>query len=147
MQLTASAGVSINKFVAKIASDINKPDGLTFIGPSSIENFMEKLPVEKFHGVGKVTAEKMKKMGLHLGADLKKLTREEMVQHFGKPGNFYYHIIRGVDNREVQPHRETKINGGPRILLAYDLTTVEEMEAEIDKNCKKQYMIGCCGII
>src|SRR3978361_1670095 len=71
LQLTASAGVSINKFVAKIASDMNKPDGLKFIGPSGIENFMEVLPVEKFFGVGKVTAEKMKKMGLHTGADLK----------------------------------------------------------------------------
>src|ERR1700749_2818179 len=71
LQLTASAGVSVNKFIAKIASDMNKPDGLTFIGPSSIESFMEKLPVEKFHGVGKVTAQKMKKMGLHTGADLK----------------------------------------------------------------------------
>src|SRR6478736_10485931 len=84
LQLTASAGVSINKFVAKIASDINKPDGLTFIGPSAVEAFMEKLPVEKFHGVGKVTAEKMKSMGLHTGADLKKLTRNEMTKQFGK---------------------------------------------------------------
>src|SRR6195952_1639088 len=78
LQLTASAGVSINKFVAKIASDINKPDGLKFIGPSAIEGFMEKLPVEKFFGVGKVTAQKMKQMGLHTGADLKKLTEDEL---------------------------------------------------------------------
>src|ERR1700755_1960715 len=95
LQLTASAGVSINKFVAKIASDINKPDGLTFIGPSTIESFMEKLPVEKFHGVGKVTAAKMKSLGLHLGADLKNLSEEEMTKHFGKPGKFYYQIVRG----------------------------------------------------
>src|SRR6201996_1349058 len=95
LQLTASAGVSINKFVAKIASDINKPDGLTFIGPSSIEVFMEKLPVEKFYGVGKVTAEKMMKMGLFTGADLKKLSEGEMLKHFGKPGGFYYTIARG----------------------------------------------------
>src|ERR1700755_2597150 len=88
LQLTASAGVSINKFVAKIASDMNKPDGLKFIGPSNIESFMEKLPVEKFFGVGKVTAEKMKKLGLFTGADLKKLSEEEMVKHFGKAGRF-----------------------------------------------------------
>ncbi len=75
LQLTASAGVSINKFVAKVASDMNKPDGLTFIGPSKIESFMEQLPVEKFHGVGKVTAEKMKIRGLHTGADLKNADR------------------------------------------------------------------------
>ncbi len=132
LQLTASAGVSINKFVAKIASDINKPDGLTFIGPSSIESFMEKLPVEKFYGVGKVTAKKMKNLGLHLGADLKKLTHDEIVRHFGKPGRFYYQIVRGIDDREVQPHRETK-SSGAEDTFAYDLTTIEEMETELDK--------------
>src|ERR1700744_2338719 len=89
LQLTASAGVSVNKFVAKIAPDINKPDGLAFIGPSAIESFMEQLAVEKFHGVGKVTAEKMKKMGLFTGADLKRLPEDEMVKNFGKAGRFY----------------------------------------------------------
>jgi DNA polymerase-4 len=108
LNLTASAGVSINKFVAKIASDMNKPDGLTFIGPSRIEAFMEKLAVEKFHGVGRVTAAKMRAMGLHTGGDLKKLSEEQMVQLFGKPGRFYYQIVRGVDDRPVQAHRETK---------------------------------------
>ena len=132
LQLTASAGVSINKFVAKIASDINKPDGLTFIGPSAIEAFMERLAVEKFFGVGKVTADKMKKMGLHTGADLKRLTEDEMVKHFGKPGRFYYQIIRGVDEREVQPNRETK-SIGAEDTFAFDLTTAEEMFAELDK--------------
>ncbi|WP_114939805.1 DNA polymerase IV [Mucilaginibacter endophyticus] len=132
LQLTASAGVSINKFVAKIASDINKPDGLKFIGPSSIENFMEQLPVEKFFGVGKVTAQKMKQMGLHTGADLKRLEESELTRHFGKVGKFYYQIVRGIDNREVQPHRETK-SLGAEDTFAYDLTTLEEMEAELDK--------------
>ncbi len=132
LQLTASAGVSINKFVAKIASDMNKPDGLTFIGPSSIESFMEKLPVEKFFGVGKVTADKMKGMGLFTGADLKKLTEEEMIKHFGKAGRFYYQIVRGVDNREVQPNRETK-SIGAEDTFAYDLTEISEMNAELDK--------------
>ena len=135
LQLTASAGVSINKFVAKIASDINKPDGLTFIGPSSIEAFMEKLAVEKFHGVGKVTAEKMKKIGLHTGADLKQLAEDELVKHFGKAGRFYYRIVRGDDQREVQPHRETK-SLAAEDTFAYDLTTIEEMEAELDKIAK-----------
>ncbi|MDN3580585.1 DNA polymerase IV [Mucilaginibacter flavus] len=132
LNLTASAGVSINKFVAKIASDINKPDGLKFIGPSSIESFMEGLAVEKFFGVGKVTAQKMKQMGLHTGADLKRLTEPEMVKNFGKPGRFYYQIVRGIDNREVQPHRETK-SLGAEDTFAYDLTTLPEMEAELDK--------------
>lgn len=132
LHLTASAGVSINKFVAKIASDLNKPDGLTFIGPSGIEAFMEQLPVEKFFGVGRVTADKMKRMGLHTGADLKKLTEADLRQHFGKVGGFYYKIVRGIDNREVQPHRETK-SMGAEDTFAYDLTTVEEMNAELEK--------------
>ena len=88
LQLTASAGVSVNKFAAKVASDMNKPDGLTFIGPSRLTAFMESLPVEKFFGVGKVTAEKMKARGLHTGADLKKLTEAELVKYFGKIGRF-----------------------------------------------------------
>jgi len=132
LQLTASAGVSINKFVAKTASDIKKPDGLTFIGPSAIEAFMEKLPVEKFFGVGKVTAQKMKNMGLHTGDDLKKLTEEEITKHFGKAGKFYYQIVRGIDNREVQPNRETK-SLAAEDTFPYDLTTLEEMEEELDK--------------
>lgn len=132
LQLTASAGVSINKFVAKIASDMNKPDGLTFIGPSTIGAFMEKLPIEKFFGVGRVTAGKMKKMGLFTGADLKRLTEDELVNNFGKAGGFYYRIARGIDEREVQPHRETK-SIGAEDTFAYDLTEVEEMHAELDK--------------
>ncbi|PRY52818.1 DNA polymerase-4 [Arcticibacter pallidicorallinus] len=132
LQLTASAGVSINKFVAKIASDINKPDGLKFIGPSSIEVFMEKLPVEKFHGVGKVTAAKMKSIGLHTGADLKKLSEQELIRHFGKTGSFYYQIVRGKDERAVQPHRETK-SLAAEDTFAQDLKTLDEMDAELYK--------------
>jgi DNA polymerase-4 len=126
LQLTASAGVSVNKFVAKIASDMNKPDGLTFIGPSRVESFMESLPVEKFFGVGKVTAEKMKKMGLHTGVDLKRLSVGELVRHFGKPGKFYYQIVRGIDERPVQPHRETK-SVGAEDTFPYDLKELNEM--------------------
>jgi DNA polymerase-4 len=132
LNLTASAGVSINKFVAKIASDMNKPDGLTFVGPSSIGSFIEKLPIEKFYGVGKVTAERMKKQGIFTGADLKLLDEDEMVSRYGKAGAFYYRIVRGVDNREVQPHRETK-SMGAEDTFAYDLTTVSEMNAELEK--------------
>ena len=132
LQLTASAGVSINKFVAKIASDMRKPDGMTFIGPSKIERFMESLPVEKFFGVGKVTAGKMKHMGLHTGADLKKLTEAEMIRNFGKAGKFYYKIVRGIDDREVRPDRETK-SVGAEDTFPYDLKTFEEMCDELDK--------------
>jgi DNA polymerase IV len=132
LQLTASAGISTNKFVAKIASDINKPDGLTFIGPSKIETFVINLPVEKFFGVGKVTAEKMKSMQLFNGGDLRKLTEDELVRHFGKVGRFYYKIVRGIDDREVQPHRETKSLGAEDTFL-YDLVTQEEMHKELDR--------------
>ncbi|MGN6568877.1 MAG: DNA polymerase IV [Flavipsychrobacter sp.] len=132
LNLTASAGVSINKFVAKIASDLNKPDGLAFIGPSSIEEFMENLPVEKFFGVGRVTADRMKQMGLHTGADLKKLSEGELVMYFGKVGRFYYRIVRGIDDRPVNPNRETK-SVGAEDTFPYDLTTVAEMNAELDR--------------
>ena len=130
--LTASAGVSVNKFLAKIASDLQKPDGLSFIGPSRVEPFMASLAVEKFFGVGKVTAAKMKAMGLHTGADLKKLTEGELVNHFGKTGRFYYQIVRGIDNRPVQPNRESK-SVGAEDTFPEDLTTREAMEAELDK--------------
>ncbi|PZR38033.1 MAG: DNA polymerase IV [Azospira oryzae] len=132
LQLTASAGVSVNKFVAKIASDMKKPNGLTFIGPSRITSFMEKLPVEKFFGVGKVTAEKMKKLGLHTGADMKKLTEAQLIKHFGKTGRFFYKIVRGIDDREVRPDRETK-SVGAEDTFPFDLTTLEEMNAELEK--------------
>ncbi len=135
LQLTASAGVSINKFVAKVASDLNKPDGLTFIAPAQVEEFMEKLPVEKFFGVGKVTADKMKGMGLYTGADLKKLTEEDLVTRFGKVGHFYYNIVRGVDDREVVSERESK-SVGAEDTFPYDLTSIDEMHAELDKIAK-----------
>ena len=132
LQLTASAGVSVNKFVAKIASDINKPNGLKFIGPSAIENFMEQLPVEKFYGVGKVTAAKMMSMGLFTGADLKQLSEAELLRHFGKTGRFYYHIVRGIDQRPVQAQRIAK-SMAAEDTFAYDLTTLEEMNVQLEK--------------
>lgn len=132
LNLTASAGVSINKFIAKVASDINKPDGLTFIGPSKVERFIEQLPVEKFHGVGKVTAEKMKIRGLHTGADLKKLTEAELVHLFGKSGRFFYKIVRGEDHRKVEPNQETK-SIGAEDTFSYDLSELFEMNAELEK--------------
>lgn len=138
LNLTASAGVSVNKFVAKIASDMKKPDGLTFIGPSKIEGFMETLPVEKFFGVGKVTAEKMKKMGLHTGADLKELTEKELIKYFGKAGRFYYYIVRGIDNRRVEPDRETK-SVGAEDTFAFDLTTQDEMFSELERIAETVY--------
>lgn len=130
--LTASAGVSINKFLAKIASALKKPDGLTFIGPSSVESFMERLPVDNFFGVGKVTASKMKEMDLYTGADVKKLSEEELVKRFGKAGHFFYHIVRGIDNRQVEPNRETK-SVGAEDTFPYDLTRPDEINTELDR--------------
>lgn len=132
LQLTASAGVSVSKFVAKTASDMNKPDGLTFIKPEDVELFMEQLPVGKFFGVGNVTAAKMKSMGLHTGADLKRLDEETLVKHFGKAGRFYYRIVRGIDNRAVEPHRETKSMAAEDTFQT-DLTVPEDMYAELNK--------------
>lgn len=138
LNLTASAGVSINKFVAKVASDINKPDGLTFIGPSKIESFIEKLPVEKFYGVGKVTADKMKRQGLHTGKDLKQLTEERLVQLFGKSGKFYYNIVRGIDDREVKPDREAK-SVSSEDTFSYDLDKGQELDDQLESITKNSY--------
>lgn len=108
LNLTASAGVSVNKFVAKIASDIKKPNGLTFIGPSRVLSFIASLPVEKFFGVGKVTATKMKSLGINTGADLKEWALKDLTKQFGKSGKYYYESVRGIDDRVVQPNRKIK---------------------------------------
>ena len=131
LNLTASAGVSINKFIAKVASGMQKPDGLTFISPAQVDGFMEQLPVEKFFGVGKVTADKMNKMNLHTGADLKQLSEEELMRYFGKAGKFYYKIVRGIDGRAVEPYRETK-SLGAEDTFPHDLLTTEEMNNALD---------------
>jgi DNA polymerase-4 len=109
--LTASAGISYNKFLAKIASDYNKPDGLLVIHPNKAEAFVESLEVERFYGVGKVTAKKMHQLGIHSGNDLKKMSETFLVQHFGKAGHIYYENARAIDNREVNPNRIRKSIG------------------------------------
>ncbi len=109
--LTASAGISINKFLAKIASDINKPDGMKVIKPDEVEEFINQLPVKKFFGVGKVTAAKMNRLGIYTGADLKQKTMPELIEYFGKTGIYYYYIVRGIDNRPVEPSRIRKSIG------------------------------------
>ncbi|MEO5326943.1 MAG: DNA polymerase IV [Magnetococcus sp. THC-1_WYH] len=104
--LTASAGVSINKFLAKVASDMNKPDGFTLIAPQQASSFIATLPIEKFYGVGKVTATKMHAMGIKTGADLLRRPLVELETAFGKAGRFYYQIVRNQDDRPVDPSRE-----------------------------------------
>jgi DNA polymerase-4 len=106
--LTASAGISINKFVAKIASDYNKPNGQKTVNPDEVISFLEELPIRKFYGVGKVTTEKMYQLGIFTGLELKSKSVEFLEKHFGKSGNFYYNVVRGIHNSEVKSDRITK---------------------------------------
>ena len=106
--LTASAGISINKFVAKIASDYNKPNGQKTVNPSEVEHFLEELAIRKFYGVGKVTTEKMYQLGIFTGLDLKNKSLEFLEKHFGKSGAFYFNVVRGIHNSEVKPDRIAK---------------------------------------
>ena len=106
--LTASAGISVNKFVAKVASDINKPNGQKTINPEEVEAFLENLDIKKFYGIGKVTTEKMYQQGIFTGKDLKLKPLEYLQLHFGKSGTHYYYIVRGIHNSEVKPNRITK---------------------------------------
>lgn len=112
--LTASAGVSINKFIAKIASDMNKPNGITVILPEEIELFVERLEIRRFFGVGKATERKMHNLAIFNGADLKKMSLNALQRHFGKSGEYYYSISRGIDERPVNPDRERKSLGTER---------------------------------
>ena len=131
LNLTASTGVSYNKFLAKIASDYRKPDGYFLIHPVHAIEFIEKLSIEKFHGVGKVTAMKMKNRGILSGADLKKYELQELVRWFGKVGAYYYKIARGIDERAVEPDRERKSISTENTFNT-DLITRQEMEAQLD---------------
>jgi DNA polymerase-4 len=109
--LTASAGISFNKFLAKTASDLDKPDGLSVILPEQAIPFMEQLPIEKFHGIGKVTAKKMNLQMIFKGSDLMKLERSELVRRYGKAGRHYHDIVTANDNREVKTDRLRKSIG------------------------------------
>ncbi|MEX0882689.1 MAG: DNA polymerase IV, partial [Cyclobacteriaceae bacterium] len=109
--LNASAGISYNKFLAKVASDLNKPNGQAVIPPEKANVFLEKLPIEKFYGVGKVMAQKMKNLGIHNGWDLKQYSLSFLVKRFGKSGLHYYDIVRGVHQSEVKPNRIRKSLG------------------------------------
>ena len=112
--LTASAGISINKFIAKVASDINKPNGQKTINPEEVISFLEELPIQKFYGIGKVTASKMYNLGIFNGRDLKEKPLEQMSLLFGKAGTHYYDIVRGIHKSEVKPNRIRKSLGAER---------------------------------
>lgn len=128
--LTASAGVSVNKFLAKIASDYKKPDGLFVIKPNEAEAFVEQLAVEKFFGIGKVTAEKMHQIGIHTGRDLRAFSLLELTRLFGKSGSFYYNIARAIDDRPVDPERVRK-SFGTEYTFDHDLYTIPDILAQL----------------
>ena len=128
LQLTASAGVSFNKFLAKVASDFNKPDGLTTIPPEKAIDFLSLLPIRKFFGVGKVTEKKMLSLGIKTGRDLRQLTEENLLFHFGKIGSFLFNIVRGIDDRPVEPERVRK-SIGSETTLAQDTSDTAEISA------------------
>lgn len=135
-QLIASAGVSYNKFLAKIASDINKPDGLYLITPEQGETFVEQLPVEKFHGIGKATSIKMHSLGIKTGKDLKELPLEMLQHYFGKAGLHYYSISRGIDNRPVNNYRIRK-SVGVEITFQQDIKARQEVIAQLQDLMEK----------
>lgn len=122
--LTASAGISINKFIAKVASDYNKPNGQKTVNPEEVIEFLEQLDIRKFYGVGKVTAEKMYQLGIFTGKDLKSKTIDYLDEYFGKSGRYYYYVVRGIHNSEVKPNRIRKS-------LAAEHTFNENLSSEI----------------
>ncbi|HEX3663910.1 MAG TPA: DNA polymerase IV [Rhizomicrobium sp.] len=128
--LTASAGVSYNKFLAKLASDYRKPNGQYVIAPAAGPSFIEMLAISKFHGVGPVTAAKMNRLGIRTGADLRQMSREFLARHFGKSGDWYYAIARGEDDRVVSPDRPRK-SSGSETTFSTDLTDSPVIEAEV----------------
>lgn len=129
--LTASAGVSYNKFLAKLASDYRKPDGLFVIKPHQGLAFVEKLTVGQFHGIGRVTAAKMNQLGIYTGLDLRQQTEPFLTQHFGKVGHHYFNIARAIDLRPVTPDRERK-SVGSETTFDRDLTEHADLVAELE---------------
>ena len=146
--LTASAGISVNKFVAKIASDINKPNGQKTVNPDEILSFLEELPIRKFYGVGKVTTEKMYQLGIFTGADLKTKSEEFLEKHFGKSGAFYYKVVRGIHNSEVKSSRVTKSVAAEHtfdVNLSSEIFMLEQLEriaTSLEKRLKKHNISG-----
>jgi len=130
--LTASAGVSFNKFLAKIASDYKKPNGLFVVKPEDAEQFVETLSIEQFYGVGKVTAERMHQLGIRTGADLKQWSEQGLVSNFGKAGHMYYLNARAIDDRPVQEQRIRK-SVSSETTFERDIDTLDDLLPELDK--------------
>lgn len=146
--LNASAGISINKFIAKIASDFNKPNGQKTVNPEEVEEFLEVLDIRKFHGVGKVTAEKMYMLGIFTGKDLKTKSLDYLTEKFGKSGAHYYNVVRGIHLSEVKPNRIRKSLGAERTFnenISSEIFMLERLEniaEEIERRLKKSKVAG-----
>ncbi|MGY5846069.1 DNA polymerase IV [Salegentibacter sp. HM20] len=146
--LNASAGISINKFIAKIASDYNKPNGQKTVNPEEVEEFLEALDIRKFHGVGKVTAEKMYMLGIFTGKDLKQKSLEYLSGKFGKSGAHYYNVVRGVHLSEVKPNRIRKSLGAERTFnenISSEIFMLERLEniaEEIERRLTRSKVAG-----
>jgi len=146
--LSASAGISINKFLAKIASDWNKPDGQKTLPPEEVLDFLERLDVKKFHGIGKKTKLKMYKLGIYTGKDLKAQTLEDLSSHFGKAGGYYYQVVRGIHLSPVKPHRTPKSVGAERTFeknLSSELFLEDKLQniaAILEKRLSKNKVAG-----
>ena len=130
--LTASAGVSYCKFLAKVASDVKKPDGLFVITPDRAEEFLEKLEINKFFGIGRVTAEKLNRQGIYTGADLKKMEQSALIRQFGKAGAYYYKIVRGLDDRPVVSSRERKSLGAENT-FSTDYVELDDLQEQLQQ--------------
>lgn len=131
-RLTCSAGVSFNKFLAKIGSELNKPDGLAVITPENAQEILFALPIGKYHGIGKVTAARMKKLGIHNGKDLYERELRELIKHFGKIGMFYFNVVRGIDNREIITESEPK-SISCESTFDKDIAGVDELMGELQR--------------
>jgi DNA polymerase-4 len=146
--LTASAGISINKFIAKIASDYNKPNGQKTVNPEEVLQFLEDLDIRKFYGVGKVTAEKMYQLGIFTGKDLKSKSLEYLNENFGKSGQFYYNVVRGIHNSAVKPNRIRKSLAAERTFsenLSSEIFMLEKLEhiaEEVSRRLTKSNVAG-----
>jgi DNA polymerase-4 len=146
--LTASAGISINKFIAKVASDIHKPNGQKTVPPEEVNHFLEDLEIRKFYGVGKVTAEKMYHLGIFTGMDLKSKTLEFLMDNFGKSGSYYFQVVRGIHESPVKPDRTPKSVGAERTFLenlsseVFLMERLELIAVELDLRLKKSAMAG-----
>jgi len=134
--LTASAGVSTGKFLAKVASTLEKPDGLTVIPPERAEAFLAELPIERFHGVGPRTAERMRALDIHDGGDLRAFDPRELERIFGKLGRFLQEVARGIDERPVVSHRQPK-SLGAETTFARDLSRRAELEPALEELCRE----------